>query len=170
MPLNDNINESQFSIFSNQKMIKNKKENENEIHQKIKGKLETVREVNSEFSNRRIESKKPSNYNKQLSKNSSNTEKIDSERCIENYDKKTFQLMKSFLKKNNYNTNEYFRANSCYNFIEHKSSFFMKHSENNSEDDFKIKLKKNSWNNLKIIFFEINFNSIIKLWSIEIII
>jgi hypothetical protein len=42
----------------------------------------------------------------------------------------------------------------------------MKHSENNSEDDFKIKLKKNSWNNLKIIFFEINFNSIIKLWSI----
>ena len=144
MPLNDCINESQISIFSNPNKIKNKKENENGIQKIIKEKLETVREVNSEFSNRKIESKKQSNYHKQLSKQSSNTEKIDSERCVENYDKKTFQLMKSFLKKNNYNTNEYFRANSCYNFIEHKSSFFMKHSENNSEDDIKIKLKKNS--------------------------
>ncbi len=148
MPLNDGIDESQISIFSNQKKIKNKKENENDIQQKRKGKLETVREVNSEISNRKIESKKKSNYNKQLSKHSSNTEKIDSERCIENYDKKTSQLMKNFTKKNNSNSNEYFRVNS-FNFIEHKSSFFMKHSENNSEDDYKIKIKKNSWDNFK---------------------
>lgn len=148
MPLNDGIDESQISIFSNQKKIKNKKENENDIQQKRKGKLETVREVNSEISNRKIESKKKSNYNKQLSKHSSNTEKIDSERCVENYDKKTIQLMKYYPRKNNYSTNEYFRANS-YNIIEHKSSFFMKHSENTSEDDVKYKIKKNTCENIK---------------------
>ena len=62
MPLNDCINESQISIFSNHNKIKNKKENENGIQKIIKEKLETVREVNSEFSNRKIESKKQSNY------------------------------------------------------------------------------------------------------------
>ena len=140
MPLNDCINESQISIFSNPNKIKNKKENENGIQKIIKEKLETVREVNSEFSQ--------SNYHKQLSKQSSNTEKIDSERCVENYDKKTIQLMKYYPRKNNYSTNEYFGANS-YNIIEHKSSFFMKHSENTSEDDVKYKIKKNTCENIK---------------------
>ena len=112
------MNESQISSVSNNR-FKNK--NEFEIQ---KGKLDTVREVNSEFSNRKIENKK--NYKKENSNISSSTEKISSERCIENYDKKTNQLMKYFPKKNSY---EFFRVNS-YNFVEHKSSFFNKHTEN----------------------------------------
>ena len=122
--IKNSINEFEVSLNENQRIM----QNEDFISKK---KLDTVREVNSEFSNRKNENKKQLNYNKTNSKKSSCTEKIDSEKRVENYYKKSQQLMKLFpKKKNNNNQNyEFYRARS-YNIPKHNNNIFTKQNEN----------------------------------------
>lgn len=63
------------------------------------------------------------------------TEKIDSEKRVENYYKKSQQLMKLFpKKKNNNNQNyEFYRARS-YNIPKHNNNIFTKQNENIFDD------------------------------------
>ena len=129
--IKNSINEFEVSLNElneNQRIM----QNEDFISKK---KLDTVREVNSEFSNRKNENKKELNYNKTNSKKSSCTEKIDSEKRIENYYKKSQQLMKLFpKKKNNNNQNyEFYRARS-YNIPKHNNNIFTKQNENIFDD------------------------------------
>ena len=126
--IKNSINEFEVSLNENQRIM----QNEDFISKK---KLDTVREVNSEFSNRKNENKKQLNYNKTNSKKSSCTEKIDSEKRVENYYKKSQQLMKLFpKKKNNNNQNyEFYRARS-YNIPKHNNNIFTKQNENIFDD------------------------------------
>ena len=132
LEIKNSINEFEVSLNElneNQRII----QNEDEFISKKK--LDTVREVNSEFSNRKNENKKQLNYNKTNSKKSSCTEKIDSEKRVENYYKKSKQLMKLFpKKKNNNNQNyEFFRARS-YNIAKTNNNIFTKQNENIFDD------------------------------------
>lgn len=129
LEIKNSINEFEVSLNENQRIM----QNEDELISKKK--LDTVREVNSEFSNRKNENKKQLNYNKTNSKKSSCTEKIDSEKRVENYYKKSQQLLKLFpKKKNNNNQNyEFFRARS-YNIPKHNNNIFTKQNENIFDD------------------------------------
>ena len=112
LEIKNSINEFEVSLNENQRIM----QNEDFISKK---KLDTVREVNSEFSNRKNENKKQLNYNKTNSKKSSCTEKIDSEKRVENYYKKSQQLMKLFPKKKNNNNQNYEMDYIHYNKILH---------------------------------------------------
>ncbi len=129
LEIKNSTNEFEVSLNENQRIM----QNEDELISKKK--LDTVREVNSEFSNRKNENKKQLNYNKTNSKKSSCTEKIDSEKRVENYYKKSQQLLKLFpKKKNNNNQNyEFFRARS-YNIPKHNNNIFTKQNENIFDD------------------------------------
>ena len=99
--MKNSSNEYEISLNEfNESQMSSKIINNNNIVNKNKNidKLETVKEVISEISFRKNESRNNSIYHKSNSKLSSNTEKINTEKCEDNYNKKTNQMIKLMKK------------------------------------------------------------------------
>ena len=99
--MKNSSNEYEISLNEfNESQMSSKIINNNNVVNKNKNidKLETVKEVISEISFRKNESRNNSIYHKSNSKLSSNTEKINTEKCEDNYNKKTNQMIKLMKK------------------------------------------------------------------------
>lgn len=99
--MKNSSNEYEISLNEfNESQMSSKIINNNNVLNKNKNidKLETVKEVISEISFRKNESRNNSIYHKSNSKLSSNTEKINTEKCEDNYNKKTNQMIKLMKK------------------------------------------------------------------------
>ena len=99
--MKNSSNEYEISLNEfNESQMSSKIINNNNVVHKNKNidKLETVKEVISEISFRKNESRNNSIYHKSNSKLSSNTEKINTEKCEDNYNKKTNQMIKLMKK------------------------------------------------------------------------
>ena len=100
--MKNSSNEYEISLNEfNESQMSSKIINNNNVVNKNKNidKLETVKEVISEISFRKNESRNNSIYHKSNSKLSSNTEKINTEKCEDNYNKKTNQMIKLMKKQ-----------------------------------------------------------------------
>ena len=99
--MKNSSNEYEISLNEfNESQMSSKIINNNNVLNKNKNidKLETVKEVISEISFRKNESRNNSIYHKSNSKLSSNTEKNNTEKCEDNYNKKTNQMIKLMKK------------------------------------------------------------------------
>ena len=88
----ENKNKNSSLISNNGNINKNNKKEE----------LEIVREITNEISNRKKKRSRNSSENKDNNNMSSSTEKINTMKCEENYNKKTKQMIRFLSYKNNY--------------------------------------------------------------------